>query len=558
MKIKMNSDKLSLALPALALGTLGACSLPGGKLPDQNKPNIIVIYADDLDFDELGLYPNNEYPCYTGEYINGVYKKHGFPPNWDPYYYQDTVMHTPNIQKLASQGAVFSRFYITSPMCTPSRYSLLTGKYASCSPGFLEEYPAGSLANLQWNQPLLPGEDNLAKQLGRLGYTTGIVGKWHNDEPEAAFPHDIAKNAHPYDEEINQRLRDAQEKGKQFLTNDIGFSFADRIYFGNVERRPGPPEYSGHNINWTTEGAVHFIEQNKEKPFFLYYALNSPHGAYGYYVFLKNMLGTAQGMIDKVPECQPGIYDIVARLDSLGISPRNTMATWIDDAVGAILQKLEAEGLDENTIVIFTSDHQSRGKSYCYEGARVPFVIKWPGKIKPGTRVEKLAANIDIAPTFIEIAGGKVPGDMNGRSMLPLFENNGPGNWREYVLLETGYEKAVVTESYKYIACRPPAEVVKKMRADSVQSVKNNTRRIIGWDGRKGKTHDNTGGVRFDVDVDFPCYFDADQLYSLEKDVFEQNNLAADSLEILEIMKGYLAEVLHEIPHVFGEFKTND
>ena len=132
---------------------------------------------------------------------------------------------------------------------------------------------------------------------------------------------------------------------------------------------------------------------------------------HGQYFNLRklNPLATSAGFLAKPPESQPSRASIYARLKAQGIDERNAMATWMDDAVGAVLQALDGYGATRDTIVLFISDNPSRGKNSCYEGARVATLIRWPARVKAASRVDSLCANIDIPATLIDAAGGKPP-----------------------------------------------------------------------------------------------------------------------------------------------------
>ena len=509
-----------------------------------------MIYADDLDFDELNPYDPIKFPSYTGAKELGILR--GNRPNT---YYSDKRMLTPHIDSLAHDGAIFTRFYISSSVCTPSRYSLFTGRYASRSPWFCKRFPPGTPANIQWNTPLNPDETNVAKVLKANGYVTGIVGKWHLGGIEAEVK-GLPKKANPMDPLVNSKIKSTYNKGVESIKRKFGFDFAERIYFANKEQLGLPKAMQVHNLEWLTEGALKFIDTYHEKPFYLYMALTTPHGQFSSGFLKENPLYTPAGVLDKLPAVQPSRESIRANHWKEGVSRRNMMAAWIDDSVGAILNKLKEKGITENTVVVFSSDHQSRGKNTCYEGCRVPFIIKWPDRIKPGSRIDSLCSNIDLAPTFISMAGGKLPVDMvcDGRNFLPLLigkDKKSP--WRDSLLLEVGNTRAVVTKKWKYIANRPPEEIRLKMEQEAAKCLKSGKKRRIAWDGRKNKYW----GVRFNSDLDFPCYFDYDQLYDLEKDVYEQKNLAKDSTynETLLHLKNLLKENLKSLPHSFGEFK---
>lgn len=500
----------------------------------QDKPNIIFIYADDLDADEIAYTSEqyNTWPTFSGVEALGIRNesKAGAPG-----------LYTPNINSIAEQGAVFSRFYITSTVCTPSRYSLMTGRYATRGVDLLERFPAGSHVNLDWSPALLRSETCLAKEMQKLGYRTGIVGKWHNLPAEANLPK-ITKeqrSPNPTIEEISEYediVKSYYQAGMSYLSEGFGWDVVDRMEWGNFIV----------NLDWMAEGALKFIEESRDETFFLYLPLPVPHGQYRYnYNNLESLdrRVCANGILPEEPGVLPSDEDVFRRLDENGVPRENAMATHMDDYIGAVLQKLDELGLRENTLVIYTSDHGSRGKNSCYEGAaRMPFFASWPGKINPGTRNESLCANIDIAATLIDIAGGIPPEDMqtDGRSLMPLLLGNSePDNWRKSLFLEVGNSRAVVTKRWKYIANRVTPDIARLM-AENPQ--------IVYW---SGVDHHN-----YDTENMYPAYWDADQLYDLEKDLYEQNNLYKTNAycKVIPELKEEMSKYIGDLPHSFGEF----
>lgn len=526
-----------------------AASLQDDLSAAAEKPNFVLIYTDDLDFDEVAGYGAHGQPCALAATKAGLKNQ--------PFAYPDPRMLTPHLDAIARDGALFDRFYICSPVCTPSRYGILTGRYASRSAGFLEKNPPGTHANITWNTSISPAEPNIAKSLKALGYTTGIVGKWHNffRAGERGWKN-IPEDADPRDPAVTAKL-EAQYADAQAQIRECGFDFVERINIGNTEEiRPNAVRFQ--NMEWHTEGALEFLNRHGKQPFFLYFPTPVPHGNYAPNVFkTRNPLGTTKGLLDTAPAPQPSRDDVLARLRADGIDERNAMGTWQDDSVGAILKKLDDLGVAQNTVVIHISDHQSRGKYTCYEGARVPAAIRWPGKIRPGTRIDGLCANIDIAPTLIEAAGGAVPEDTcDGRSLLPLLLGNGQSaHWRDSLFLEISNIRAVVTKDWKFIANRAVGRIHDAIEADAKAAAAEGRPRQVGWEGSsdpKGK------GVRYASDRAFPAYFDPDQLYDLRSDWLEQENLASDPAhaEHLDRMKELLRRHLARLPHTFGEFKT--
>jgi len=513
-----------------------------------SKPNVVLFYADDLDFDEVPLYDQLHSPCMTAA-------RAARNPAVRPQ-----KLHMPNVERLGREGALFTRFYITSPICTPSRYSILTGRYASRSPGLCKRQPPGTQANIQWNTPIDPAETNLASALKRCGYATGIVGKWHNVLPGGAVG-GVDELVDPRDPRVSAAAGEAQQRRSRYLCERIGFDYAARIYMGNKEQERVPAPLQVHNLAWLAEGAVDFLRKNRQRPFFLYLPVTIPHTQYHPGLIRESPLATISGMIDREPDVMPPKSSVAKRAKAAGVPPQNYAATWLDDCVGAVMRTLDEFGLSDNTVFVFLSDHQSRGKYTCYEGARVPMIVRWPGRIAPGTVNDTLSANVDLPATFIEIAGGTAPAEMavDGHSLVDAWTTGRPPNdWREALLLECSSVRAVVTRRWKYVACRPTPEVKEKMDVDADAAEKEGRARLVDWSGNvnphPGKRR---GGVRYNADLHFPAYFDRDQLYDLETDPLEQTNLAAvpERAKTLQDLQRQLSDLLKPLPHTFGEFK---
>ncbi len=516
--------------------------------PNRPRPNIVLIYADDLDADEVGCTSDSpKFPSYTRM------KRLGMPSSRP---YDDARMLTPNINSIARDGATFTRMYVSSPLCTPSRYSLLTGRHASRSAEFQRTYPAGGPSSIVFNTTLGPDETSVAKSLRELGYATGVVGKWHNflqgplsQEVDASLPPDADIN----DPIVARRVRERYELALSTLREGYGWDFVDRINIGNTERY-NPLAIRGQNLEWHLEGALKFLRQSAGQPFFLYFPLPVPHGQY-FDPRRLNPLATNAGMLARAPETQPTRESVFRRLDAAGIKdPRNAMATWMDDTVGELLKALDTYKVADNTIVLFISDNPSRGKNSLYEGARVPGFVRWPGVVKPGSVIDSMCANLDLPATLIEAAGGRAPADMrqDGRSLLPLLTGKKePGDWRKHLLLEVHNSRAVVTRNWKYIANRAPATVVARMKADADKAHMEARARTVGWSG---------GGMHFNALIDFPAYFAPDQLYRLDDDLYERHNVAEERQfrGTLEEMRRLLGQALGPLPHTFGEFKPTN
>ena len=530
--IKFLNRVLMIALVALLL-TSHKNKLNAQKNSD--KPNIILILADDLDADELN-YTYNDFDTWATQ--TGAVKKGFFKGSRKVA----SGLLTPNIDKLAKEGVMLNRFYVTGSVCTPSRYVFLTGKYATKGIHLQESYPAGSYATLNWSPALLKSENNIAKVLKQNGYRTGIVGKWHNtphNEVKSKKLTNKERKPDPTFEEFmkyKDKMASNYNAHMDFFKEGFGWDVVDRMQWGN----------SVVNLGWMAEGALNFIEQSKNVPFFLFLPLPVPHGQYHFsYNDVKqlNPRVSAAGVLDKIPTSLPSNEDLYRRLKENNIPEENAMATHMDDYVGVLIEKLETLGIRDNTLIIFTSDHGSRGKNSCYEGgARVPFIANWPGHFKPGTVINSLIASNDVAVTLAAVTNSKLPKEMaqDGFNFLPQLKGrSAPKGWRKHILIEAGNSKGVVTKSWKYIANRVSPEVEAKMKAAP---------RKVFW---SGVDHHN-----YRTEKLYPGYWDADQLYHLDSDLYEQTNLVntSENKQKVSEMKAMLRSYVSDLPHAFGEF----
>lgn len=322
-----------------------------------NPPNIILIVADDMGYGDLSCYGQDK---------------------WS----------TPRIDKLASEGARLTDFYVPTPYCAPSRASLLTGKYPF-NHGLMDN-PAPD-ANEHLDTVGLPLNEILISQLLKNGgYATTCIGKWHLGHQS------------------------------QFLPTNRGFDSYYGIPYSN-DMRPVHMledeeivEYPVVQSTLTkryTERALGFIETNKDQPFFLYLPHAMPHKP------------LAPSTDFYTPDTEGDLYaDVIRELDT---------------SVGMVLDKVEELRLEKNTIIIFMSDNGPwfggstgglRGmKALTWEGGlRVPFMIRWPGQIVPGQVIKEPMASIDIFPTLLKVAGINIPDQIkpDGKEMMPVLTNS--------------------------------------------------------------------------------------------------------------------------------------
>jgi len=477
----------------------------------KRKPNVIVILTDDQDKDHIGAYGGN--------------------------------VLTPNIDRLASEGVLFDRYYVNSPVCTASRHSILTGRYAGRCRRLQKLYPSDQPAFIRWNTFIEDGEKTLAHTMRDNGYNTGIVGKWHLG-PDWEY---IGGDEKYTDSGVKERVDRGYKIFTDYIKKVSGFDYTESIYGNNMHCIGIPKSMQYHNMEWITKGALDFIDQNRDQPFFLYMATTLPHAPGPVKSLKADPRITAAGMLDKPIDVQPSREDVLHRTQEAGLADETAPVSWLDDGIGAVLNKLDELNISDDTIIVFSSDHQSPGKMSCYEATAVaPALIHWKGQIKPARISNDLVTNVDIAPTILDLCGIQ---SMNrqkydGQSLKPLLMSKKSPD-RESLYLEVIYSRAVVSDDWKYIALRFPDEIHMKITKENRNEY-----------SQEGKRQPD----RYGSDKTYPGYFDNDQLYNLHDDPGEQNNLAYDPAFAgkLKEMKSLLAGYCKDLPHAFGEFKSTD
>lgn len=347
------------------------CSLVAVLASAATPPNFLAILTDDQGYGDVSAY--------------------GAEDLW-----------TPNIDRLAKEGMLFTDMRANATVCSPSRAALLTGRYADRVgvPGVIRTHPENS-----WGY-FAPGVPTLADELGAVGYDTAIVGKWHlglespNTPNERGFRH------------FHGFLGDMME------------SYTTHLRHGNnyMRRNAETIEPEGHATELFTGWAIEYLRERageKETPFFLYLAYNAPHFP----------IEPPDDWLAKVRERDPGLDP--KRAASVAF------VEHLDHGIGRVLDALDELGLARNTLVAFTSDNggslphaQSNGpwrdgKTSHYDGGlRVPFLVRWPGRIAAGTRCGYAGLSFDLFPTVLELAGAepREPGQIDAVSLLPALE----------------------------------------------------------------------------------------------------------------------------------------
>lgn len=491
-----------------------------------NKPNVVVIFTDDMNYKDIS--------ALGGEVL------------------------TPTLDRLMTQGVEFTNFYDCSAVCSPSRYNLLTGRYASRSKSLVKQFPKTDPAFLRWNVDIEKGDRTIASVLKEQGYYTGFVGKYHNLQNEDIQEH-VDKNADIHDKKVQATIARNYKKLKDSIQVCTEFDYVENVYANNLHALELPIPMQYHNMDWITAGGLDFIERaaDKDKPFFLYFATTLPHVPAPLSSMHADARITPSGLLKDAPNVLPSRQDVFDKVENAGLPLEKAPYTWLDDAVGALVQKLDKKGLLENTIILFASDHGgNKAKMTCYEkGVRAPAFAYWKGHLEGGKKVDNITANIDFAPTIYDLCGIDYLENeqIDGKSLMPLLRGEAT-DWRKSLLLEITYSKAVVTKDYKYIAVRFPEATQKKVESDK-ENLYNHEGTLFSKDNPNGKIK-----VRYNADKLYPAYFDYDQLYDLKKDVDEQVNLALDSAYQSQVnsMKELLSYHIKGFYHAFGEFTSED
>lgn len=388
------------------------------RMLDHTLPNIVIIVTDDQGYTDLG--------CFGGEHV-----------------------YTPNIDAMAKEGARLTSFYVAAPLCTPSRAALMTG----CYPRRVSMEPPSSLIIDAPNLPpgkrfpvclaadgngLNPDEITIAEIAKSVGYRTGIFGKWHlGDQPEFLPTRQGFEEFFglPYSHDIMPK----HPRQKYFQFPPLPILEGEKV----VEVDPD----ANYLTRRVTERAVKFIRDHKDENFFLYVPHPIPHRPLAVSTEIKQRYAEvlADGNI-----ASPEIY--------------STAIYEIDWSVGQILSALKEQGIDDNTIVLFTSDNGatrnrkaslkplSGGKGTTLEGGmRMPTVIRWPAKIKAGSDTDQLLTTMDLLPTFAKLMGAKIPVDrtIDGKDILPVLLEGAESPHKYFFYSHWGTLEAVRWKDWK-------------------------------------------------------------------------------------------------------------
>jgi arylsulfatase A-like enzyme len=337
------------------------------------QPNIVLVFADDLGWKDVG-------------------------------YQGDGFVETPNIDRLANQGMVFSSAYATAANCAPSRACLLSGTYTPRHHVYaVNSTRRGPIKNMR----LVPPENRsgvaaenftIAEAMKSAGYATGHFGKWHSAGKDGSLP-----SIQGFDETYN--------------------SFGNgRLPQAHMKNLPGPPS-DPKGVFTLTRKACEFIKANKDRPFFCYLAHHAIHTP------LQSQKASLEKFRKKATEDEEHSPSVTAKYAA--------MVYDFDASIGQLLEQIDQLELSQKTLVIFTSDNGATNESpqeplrgskggYYEGGIREPFIARWPGVIEPGSRCDVPITNVDFYPTFAALGGVKLPSEkvIDGENIAPLFKGD--------------------------------------------------------------------------------------------------------------------------------------
>jgi arylsulfatase A-like enzyme len=385
------------------LGTsAGAGVLSASQQPPQRRPNVVVFFTDQQRWDSVGA--------------------NGGPMDL-----------TPNLDRVAASAVRFEHAFTTQPVCAPARSTLQTGKYPTTT---------GVVRN---GLVLKDDEQTLAHYFKRAGYQTGYIGKWHlGGTRDQAVP---LERRGGYDE--------------YWVASDL-LEFTSGAFGGRMfDAANRPVEFKKYRVDFLTDVAVDFIRQKRQNPFFLFLSYLEPHhqndanrfiAPEGYADRYRNNFHIPQDLAPYPGDWKsqlPDYYGIIAR---------------IDECFGRVVKELADQKLEENTVLVFTTDHgchfRTRNPEYkrsCHDASvHIPMVIRGPG-FEAGRVVPELVSLVDLPPTLLQAAGLPASPAMQGRSLLGLARGQNQ-NWRNEVMVqmrEEALQRAIRTERWKYCIFNP-------------------------------------------------------------------------------------------------------
>ena len=465
-----------LALPG-ALFLPSSCVQSSSESGFPDKPNIILIIADDMNWDDCGAYGH-------------------------PY------IRTPNIDRLAGNGMRFTNAFVTTSSCSPSRASIITGLYPHQT----------DAEQLHW--PVPANKITFVEQLRRAGYWTAQSGKWH--------------------------LGDQMMDRFDFLASEK--AFLEAAADDKVPDLP-PADRSGCHL-WVPT----LKHRPDDKPFFLWLAALDPHRTYEDNIILQPHSNQEVIIPPYIPDDPDVRRDFALYYDEI---------SRLDDYIGKVVTELEREGLAENTLILFISDNGRpfpRDKTTMYDGGiKTPFIIQWPAAVRAGSVSSSMISTVDIAPTFLKLAGADAEENLNtlmspGRDFSPVLAG-AERAVRDYIFAQAHWHdaermyRAVRDKRFKYIRNflpdlpnTPPADALRSLTFRSMLRLKE-----------KGELTPAQMNV-------FISPTPEEELYDLENDPFELKNLAYEPAlaGVLEKMRQVLQDYMDSTNDMIPQHRTPD
>lgn len=365
-----------LLAPVLFLA-LTAVSIPEVRADEAKPPNFIVIFCDDMGYGDIGSF--------------------GHP-----------TIHTPRLDQMAVEGQRWTQFYVAASVCTPSRAGLLTGRLPNRM-GLKSSRNRVLFPNSRGGLPAT--ELTIAGALGKLGYATHCVGKWHLGHLEEFLPTNRGFDTYygiPYSNDMD-KVKDGNHRQ---LAVDEDYEAYNVPLMRGTEIIERPADQRTITMRYAKEAVRLIKERDDDQPFFIYLAHSLPH----------------------IPLFRSEEFKGISRAGIYG-----DVIEEIDYTTGMVIDALKEEGIDKDTLVLFTSDNGPwlvfdfhggisgplrEGKGTTWEGGfRVPTIIRWPGNIPAGQAVMELGATLDLLPTFVALAGGELPDDRvyDGHDISPTL-----------------------------------------------------------------------------------------------------------------------------------------
>ena len=413
--------------------TCAVSSVVAQDKPAARPPNVVLILADDLGYAGVGVQGCKDVP-------------------------------TPNIDSIAKSGVRFTSFYVSCPVCAPTRAGLLTGRYQQ---RFGLEYNPGPEQGAPKGYGLPLEEKTIPERLKTAGYVTGMVGKWHLGYEDGRIPND-----HGFDEWF----------GFRGGSNGYGIKHATP----NLQRDGKPITQEGYLTETFADETCKFINKHADKPFFMYLAFNAVH----------TPLQASEKYLQRFADIQPQMRQKHA-----------AMLSALDDAVGNVLKTLHDKNLDDNTIVVFMSDNGGptltnsssnvplRGyKGQMWEGGiRVPMMIRYPAKIEAGKVYDEPVISFDLAATFCKAANVAFdPKEIDGVDLLPFVTGKDNGKPHEQLTWRFGLQKAIRVNDYKMVVQRNQPDQLfnlkddlsetKDLAAEQPEKLKELQQRLTKWE----------------------------------------------------------------------------